>query len=282
MNTYGVPNYIISEFLSEKGLNKYSSVFTFLLEVKRSAIFLDQVFQTLLCIKRERNKLLLCKQEELEKSVEHFTYYINSVDFCDGNCILLLDWVDKIYIKCYKIRYLIQSVIDTYNSYISMHVPIIWKRFESELEEENSLVCMLNQYETYINRLHQLILLGPGKEESYCGSIQNIFGTVQISIVLILKLARNLNLVVYKYNQLIRFLTDANNVMKKRRYIPCRLIRKKIHYVCKRILTYLDLILSNYNEYSRELVESIERSNNSYGCLDFVLLQLKGSIYSSL
>ncbi|KAH8740480.1 hypothetical protein FG386_002992 [Cryptosporidium ryanae] len=284
LNTHGLPNYIISEFLSDKVMEKYSSVFTFLLEVKRSTIFLNQVFQTLLSVKRDRNRLFLCKQRFRNNGHHH----INSNNFCDNSCTVILNWIDNIYTRCYKIRYSIQLIIDIYTCCISMYMPIIWEELETSLNEKNSLNSMVKSHREFISKFHRLTLSPNRTKDNKTDNIalDEEFQVISANIVFILKLGRSINIIVYKFDQLIRFLINANNTMKEKRYIPCGLVKRKIEDIYKRITMSLDLLFSNYSEYKRQFIDSIDKYysdnkkiSNFNDNLSFISLQLRSSIY---
>ncbi|KAK6587734.1 hypothetical protein RS030_81430 [Cryptosporidium xiaoi] len=282
LNTYGLPNYIISEFLDEEVMESYSAIFTFLLEVKRSTIFLNQVFQILMSIKKANNKLLFCKHEFKNNGIY---CHLNSRDFCDNSCMSILNWIDNIYTRCYKIRYSIQFIIDVYNSCISMYMKTIWRELENSLDEKESLKSMVNSHSMYVNKLHKLTL-APNRMKDHRVDdigIDEEFQIISINIVSILKLARNINIISHKFNQLVQFLINTNNTIKEKRYIPCGLIKRKIQSTYKRIIISLDLLFSNYNEYKNQLIDSIKKysGNNNINNenLNFILMQLTNIIY---
>ncbi|KAJ1612819.1 hypothetical protein OIY81_1137 [Cryptosporidium canis] len=269
----GIPNYLISQFLNKEAMEEYSHIFSFLLESKRCSILLNQVFQMLMEINRERQGILLCKQKTRGKALHDFDY----AKFCNNNCWTILNWVDSLLHISQKIRFSIQFVLDAYYSYFSMQSPVIWQELQNNLSSWHSISFMVESHNKYIEKLH-LLTLAPNKRSSHNLSIDQSFQAISISFVLLMKLSRKLNILTMKISRLVHFLSSVNNAIRDRKHIPCMILRRKVQQTVKKVALAFEILYSEFNESREQLIGSLDiyiQSNPDKG-LEFLLLQLSG------
>lgn len=267
----GIPSYLILQFFDKDIMEEYSNIFSFLLEVKRCSLFLNQVFQTLTEINREKQGILLCKQKVKKLEKDDFDY----IKFCNNDCSIIMKWVDSLLYMSQKIRFSIQFIVDVYYSYFSMQSTIIWEEFKNNLNSNNSVSFMIKSHKKYIERLHKLVL-APNKRKISDSDIDQSFQSISINFILLLKLGRKLNILTYKINQLVQFLSNVNNVVKSRKYVPCMILRKKVQKTVKKIALAFEVLYSEFSESKQQFINSLNiyiMSNPSKE-MEFLLLQL--------
>ncbi|KAL3130018.1 hypothetical protein CHM_1g3110 [Cryptosporidium hominis] len=267
----GIPSYLILQFFDKNNMEEYSNIFSFLLEVKRCSLFLNQVFQTLTLMNREKQGILLCKQKAKKMANDDFDY----IKFCNNNCLIIMKWIDSLLYITQKIRFSIQFIVDIYYGYFSMQYPIIWEDFKNHLNSNNSVSFMIKSHKLYLEKLHKLTL-APNKRDPNNSEIDQSFQSISISFVILLKLGRRLNILTYKINQLVQFLINVNNVLKSKKYVPCMILRRKIQKTVKKIALAFELLYSEFNESKQQFIDSLKiyiLSNPNKG-MEFLLLQL--------
>ncbi|OII74752.1 uncharacterized protein cubi_00305 [Cryptosporidium ubiquitum] len=267
----GIPSYLILQFFGKDIMEDYSNIFSFLLEVKRCSLFLNQVFQTLTEINREKQGILLCKQKVKKIAKDGFDY----IKFCNNNCSIIMKWVDLLLYMSQKMRFSIQFIVDIYYSYFSIQSPIIWEELKNNLSSNNSVSFMIKSHKIYIEKLHKLVL-APNKRKKDNLGIDQSFQSISISFVLLLKLGRKLNILTYKVNQLVQFLSNVNNVLRNRKYVPCMILRRKVQQTVKKIVLAFEVLHSEFNEAKQQFLNSLNIyiMSNPNKEMEFLLLQL--------
>ncbi|KAH8584807.1 uncharacterized protein ELE39_000758 [Cryptosporidium sp. chipmunk genotype I] len=271
MLIFGIPTYLILQFFDKDNMEQYSNIFSFLLEVKRCSLFLNQVFQTLTSINREKQGILLCKQKEKKLKNDDFDY----IKFCNNNCLTIMKWVDSLLYISQKIRFSIQFIVDVYYGYFSMQYPIIWEGLKNHLSSDNSVLFMIKSHKLYLEKLHKLVL-APNKKHLNNSEVDQSFQSISVSFVILLKLGRRLNILTYKINQLVQFLSNANSVVKSKKYIPCMILRRKVQQTVKKIALAFEVLYSEFNESKQQFINSLKiyiLSNPNKG-MEFLLLQI--------
>lgn len=270
----GIPGYLVLQFFGKDVMDEYSYIFSFLLEVKRCSIFLNQVFQSLAEVSRERQGILLCRQMEKETAQQDFDY----AQFCNDNCLVIMKWVDSLLSISQKMRFSIQFVVDAYSCCFSMYSPLIWEELRSSLDSDHSVSSMIESHKRYVGRLHQLVL-APNKKSRGGVAVDQSFQSVSVSFVLLLKLSRRLSILTLRVTQLVRFLKGVNSVIRSRRHVPCMMLRRKVQQTVKRTALAFEVLYSEFAESREQFISSLRvyvRQSGPDRELEFLLSQLDG------
>lgn len=271
----GIPGYLVLQFFSKDVMDEYSYIFGFLLEVKRCSMFLNQVFQSLAEVSRERQAILLCKQRE-EGGVAQEDF--DSAQFCNDNCLAVMRWVDSLLGISQKMRFSIQFVVDAYSCCFSMHSPLIWEEFRSSLGSDRPISSMVESHRRYLGQLHQLAL-APNKRSKDGAAVDQSFQSVSVSFVLLLKLARRLSVLTLKVVRLVRFLKGVDSVIRSRRHVPCMMLRRRVQQTVKRTALAFEVLHSEFTQGREQFLGSLRGyvlQSGSDRELEFLLSQLEG------
>ncbi|OII71087.1 hypothetical protein cand_026450 [Cryptosporidium andersoni] len=260
LSSCGIPCYIISHFLSHQTLEIYSSIFTFLLEIKRSSIFLNNIFHTLTTLHRKRQAVKICnknmKQNKVKNSKQKINLSINeylhfeSKHICIGDCMILLNWIDILLNICHHIRFSLQHIINAYYSYFELVVPSTWSDLCSKFIRTTSLDIMVATHEKYVSDL-QMLILAPKVNISE-NELDQSYQQLSMNFILLVKLTRQLSILTNKMVYIFK-----NILNSKYRKLSCVIIRRNVQDNIKDLILNFELLNSNFQEIQNEFLESL-------------------------